>query len=87
MQIYRKTRHKVLKLTTVSLHYDMITQLPVNEAHRVNSIQREDNFSTVELSPLLWHIIITHEVNEVTPWHVIHHHVQIFGILESEVKL
>lgn len=62
-------------------------QLPVNEAHRVNSIQREDNFSTIELGPFLWHIIITHQVNEVTPGHVIHHHVQIFGILEGKVKL
>ena len=52
------------------------------EAHGVDSIQGENDFCTVKFGPLFRHVIVRHEVDEVTAGHVVHHHVQVLGVLE-----
>ena len=59
----------------------------MDEAHRVDGIEGHDDFGSVELGPLLRHIVITHEVDEVTARHVVHHHVQVAVVLERIVQL
>lgn len=60
---------------------------PVHKSHRVYSIQGQNHFSAIELGPLLRDIVIAHEVDQVSTRHVVHHHVQVAGILEWVVQL
>src|SRR6218665_61968 len=60
---------------------------PVNETHGVDGCQGENDLCAVELGPFFWYVVVAHEVNEVTAWHVVHHHVQVFVVLEGEVQL
>lgn len=60
---------------------------PVNEAHGVDSIQRQNHLSSVKASPLLWDIIVTHQVHQVTAGHVLHHHIEVAIILERKEEL
>lgn len=55
----------------------------VDEAHGVNGIQSHHHFCCVELGPFLWYIISAGEVDQVTSWHVLHHHVEVVLILEG----
>ena len=59
----------------------------MDEAHRVDGVEGHNDLSSVELGPLLRHIVITHEVDEVSPGHVVHHHVQVAVVLERIVQL
>lgn len=61
--------------------------LPVNEAHGVDSIQRQHHFSCVKAGPLLWDVIVAHQVYQVATRHVFHHHVEVAVILECKKEL
>lgn len=60
---------------------------PVNEAHRVDSIQGQDYLGCVKASPLLWDVIVAHQVYQITTRHVLHHHVEVAVILECKKEL
>ena len=57
------------------------------EAHRVNGVQGHDNLGSVELGPLLWDVVVAHQVDDVAAGHVVHHHVQVALVLERIVQL
>ena len=57
------------------------------EAHRVNGVQGHDNLGRVELGPLLWDVVVAHQVDDVAAGHVVHHHVQVALVLERIVQL
>ncbi len=56
--------------------------VPVYEVHGVYGIQCQHDLRAVELGPLLWDVIITHQIDEVTARHIVHHHIQILVVLE-----
>lgn len=60
---------------------------PVNEAHGVDAVQCQHNLSSVETSPLLRHIIVAHQVDQVSSWHILHHHVEVAVVLECIKQL
>lgn len=60
---------------------------PVNKAHGMDAVQGQHNLSRVKASPFLWHIVITHKVDQVTTRHVFHHHVEVAVVLECEKQL
>lgn len=64
-----------------------VRRLPVNETHGVYSIQSQHHLSCVKTSPLLWYIVITHQVNQITARHVLHNHVEVAIILECKEEL
>lgn len=59
----------------------------MNKTHKMYRIQREYNFGAIKFSPFFWHVVIGHEGNEVTAWHVIHDHVKVLVILKGKVQL
>ena len=59
----------------------------MDKAHGVDGVQRHDNLCSVELGPLLRDVVVTHEVDEVSTGHVVHHHVQVAVVLERIVQL
>lgn len=61
--------------------------ITVNEAHGVNGIQGHHDLCCVELGPFLRHVVGAGEVDQVTPWHVLHHHVEVVFILEGTAQL
>lgn len=61
--------------------------LPVNEAHGVDSVQSQHHLSGVKAGPLLWDIVVAHQVNQVAAGHVFHHHVEVAVILECKKEL
>lgn len=60
---------------------------PVNEAHGVDSVQSQHYLSRVKAGPLLWDVIVAHQVHQVTTGHVFHHHVEVAVILECKKEL
>lgn len=62
-------------------------RVPVDEAHGVDSIQSQHHLSSVKARPFLWDIIVAHQIHQVTPWHVLHHHVEVAVILECKKEL
>lgn len=60
---------------------------PVNEAHGVDAVQCQHNLSSVETCPLLRHIIVAHQVDQVSAWHILHHHVEVAVVLECIKQL
>ena len=60
---------------------------PVNEAHRMNGLQGQNDLSDVEPSPIFGYVIVGHEVDQVAARHEIHHHVQVLVVLEGIMKL
>lgn len=60
---------------------------PVNEAHGVDAVQCQHNLSSVETSPLLRHIVVAHQVDQVSSWHILHHHVEVAVVLECIKQL
>lgn len=61
--------------------------LPVNEAHGVDSVQSENNLGRVKASPLLWDVVVAHQVYQVSTGHVLHHHIEVAVILECKEEL
>lgn len=61
--------------------------LPVNEAHRMDTVQSQHHLSSVKAGPLLWDVIVAHQVNQVATGHVFHHHVEVAVILEGKKEL
>lgn len=61
--------------------------LPVNEAHGVDSIQSQHHLSRVKAGPLLWDVVVAHQVDQVATGHVFHHHVEVAVILECKKEL
>lgn len=61
--------------------------VPVDEAHRVDSIQSQHHLSSVKACPFLWNIIVAHQIHQVTTRHVLHHHVEVAVILECKKEL
>ena len=59
----------------------------MNEAHGMNSLQGQNDLSDVKPSPVLGHVIIGHEVDQVPARHEIHHHVQVLVVLKGVVQL
>ena len=59
----------------------------MNKAHGVYGIQGQDDLGDVEPGPVLGHVVVGHQVDEVTPGHVVHDHVEVLVILESKMKL
>lgn len=59
----------------------------MDEAHGVNGIQGHHHLRGVELCPFLRHVIGAGEVDQVTSWHVLHHHVEVVLILEGTAQL
>lgn len=57
------------------------------ESHGVYGIHRKDDLCRVELGPFLGNVVVRGDVHQVSPRHVVHHHVQVFDILEGKVKL
>jgi len=60
---------------------------PMNESHRVDGVEGQHHFGTVELGPFLRNVVVTHQVDQITTRHIVHHHVEVFIILERIVQL
>lgn len=60
---------------------------PVDEAHGVDAIQCQHHLGSVEASPLLRDIVVAHQVDQVTAWHVLHDHVEVAVVLECIEEL
>lgn len=65
----------------------LIVWSPVNEAHGVDPIQSQHYLRSVKARPLLWDVIVAHQVHQVTTGHVFHHHVEVAVILECKKEL
>lgn len=61
--------------------------VPVDEAHGVDGVQRQHDFSRVETSPLLWDVVVYGERDQVSSGHELHHHIKVVIVLESTAKL
>lgn len=61
--------------------------LPVNKAHGMDSVQGQHYLSCVKAGPLLWDIIVAHQVYQVATRHVFHHHVEVAVVLECKKEL
>lgn len=59
----------------------------MNEAHGVNAIQCQHHLSSVKTRPLFGHVIVAHEVDQVTARHILHHHVEVAVVLECIKQL
>lgn len=59
----------------------------MNEAHRMDTVQSQHHLSSVKAGPLLWDVIVAHQVNQVATRHVFHHHVEVAVILEGKKEL
>lgn len=57
------------------------------EAHGVDPIQSQHYFGCIKTGPLLWNVIVAHQIHQVAPRHVFHYHVEVAVILESKKKL
>lgn len=61
--------------------------ITVDEAHGVDSVQRQHDFSRVETSPLLRDVIVYGERDQVSSRHELHHHIEVVVVLESTAEL
>lgn len=61
--------------------------VPMDEAHGVDCIQSHHHLCRVELGPLLWDVVGAGEVDQVTPWHVLHDHVEVVLVLKGTAQL
>lgn len=59
----------------------------MNEAHRMNGLQGQNDLSDVEPCPILGYVIVGHEVDQVAARHEIHDHVQVLVVLEGIMEL
>lgn len=59
----------------------------MDEAHGVDAVQCQHHLGCVKASPLLRHVVVAHQVDQVSSGHVLHHHVKITVILESVEEL
>jgi len=59
----------------------------MNKVHGVDGIEGQDDLSTVELGPLLRHVIVAHQVDQVSARHVVHYHIQVLSVLKCIVQL
>ena len=57
------------------------------KAHGMNGVQREHHLSRVEPRPLLGNLVAAHEIDEIAAGHVVHHHIEVFLVLEGIVQL
>jgi len=53
----------------------------------MDGIKCQDDLGTVKLCPLLRYVIVAHQVDEVSAWHVVHCHVQVLSVLKCVVQL
>lgn len=59
----------------------------MDEAHGVDAIQRQHHLGGVEAGPLLGDIVVAHQVDQVSAWHVLHDHVEVAVVLECIEQL
>lgn len=59
----------------------------MDEAHGVDAVERQHHLGGVKASPLLRHIVIAHQIDQVSSRHVLHHHVEITVVLEGVEQL
>lgn len=59
----------------------------VDETHGMYGVQGHHDLRCIELGPFLWHVVGAGKVDQVTPWHVLHYHVEVVLILEGTAQL
>lgn len=59
----------------------------VDKAQRMDSVQCQHHFCCVELSPLLWDVIVTGQSHQVSTRHELHHQIEVLLILERTAQL
>ena len=61
--------------------------ISMDEAHGVDSVQRQHYFSRVKDSPLLRYVVVHGEGDQVASGHELHHHVEVAVVLERAEQL
>lgn len=59
----------------------------MNKPHGVYGLEGENDLGNVKAGPLFGHVIVGHEVDEVTAGHVVHHHIEVLVVLEGKMEL
>ena len=77
---------KMIKIWKNRTNYNR-KNIPMNETHRMNTIQCQNYFSNVKFCPFFRNIIIAHKIDQITTWHIIHDHVKVFFILKCIMQL
>lgn len=61
--------------------------IAVDEAHGVDGVQGQHHLGCVEASPLLRHVVVHGECDQVSSGHELHHQVEVTVVLESTAQL